>query len=628
MSTKGLLFARRAIGGSLHRWAFHGSAAPLLLDLKRMGGMEPLGVMVDRYGSVPFSGEAWGSELMRQHIVLVDFPILSHALEHARGSAVWRPRAARAESSDSAPPSSVEELRRARYATLDERDRALVDDPYPVIVAADPRGAERVYGATPERIVRGPIPIDGLRLFVPALHLDDARARCPGASVEPLELLDELRGFWERAFETWRDHLPPEAARELAARVARDQRLGREDPSHLEHLFWEDSQARASMLAELDRELAARSHHERLLPLVRAAITHSAWGRAKELIGEAIGVATELEDEPSLRYLKAILREHEWKEHRRISPSRPTVPRTIDVVTERFDELASALFHLRVGGELLLGRLRLSEHWERGWTERMHDASVQSDSLLGPVVDLRISTGGVTAFYRPITDAERRDAFAAAAVDPHSELIFPYPSLLGANGAELESDALGWTGSPELELALDQGEAPQRRWLVRWLAGQDLRGARVFDPACSTGTFLAAVREAQPGCITIGQDLSESMIARARSRLDEAHVGDSIRPAVLDGSVDLLLLRFLNASVVTTAQAHRLFERLLKTVRVGGRIVLLGFTPVLLSGAAFERLGLSIVRRLAHDEETASLHQCYVLEKLDPEIGSIADLLP
>jgi len=310
----------------------------------------------------------------------------------------------------------------------------------------------------------------------------------------------------------------------------------------------------------------------------------------------------------------------------RYAPQRASVAGDLDVLVEPLHRHPEAIFLLRVGHEQVVGRKRLSALWLDGTATSLHGPLISSSMLLGSVIEHRLSEDRVLVFYRCWSDAERRDAFAQAKSDTSCDVTFPYPMLRGRFGREVTSDPAGWVLTPQIAACLDAGEAPFRAWTLRWLARRDLGGCRIFDPGCSTGTFLAAIKAEHPRCYVIGQDLSEEMVDWARPRLDECHLGDALRTRVPAESIDYLFLRLLVTQSVDTRQAHELFDVLLARVKVGGHVVVLGYAPILLSESLFVLLGLAIEQRLARDPTTDTLFQCYVLKKTGPPRASAGEL--
>ena len=126
---------------------------------------------------------------------------------------------------------------------------------------------------------------------------------------------------------------------------------------------------------------------------------------------------------------------------------------------------------------------------------------------------------------------------------------------------------------------------------------------------------MASIKQAHPRCKTIGQDAHPGMVAYARARVDEVHHADAREPGVADESVDLLVVRFLVWATVTRADARALFDRLVRTVKSGGKILLCGHTPVLLSTLDFAEHALTVERCIAVDDETQSFCQLYALSR-------------
>ncbi|WP_199444350.1 class I SAM-dependent methyltransferase [Umezawaea beigongshangensis] len=92
----------------------------------------------------------------------------------------------------------------------------------------------------------------------------------------------------------------------------------------------------------------------------------------------------------------------------------------------------------------------------------------------------------------------------------------------------------------------------------------------MFDPACSTGTFLSSPADAVPRARCLGADLSPATVRRAAARSANVVVADAAHPPLPPGSVDLLVVRFLNAEVVPRATAGPLFTALARLVAPRG----------------------------------------------------------
>lgn len=282
-----------------------------------------------------------------------------------------------------------------------------------------------------------------------------------------------------------------------------------------------------------------------------------------------------------------------------------------ELVSERvsLQHDAHTVFLLRGAAEHLVGRKHLSARYESGEIDSLYDAYVTPAMLLGVERAHRVSADDLRVTATGLSEQDASARFEAAAAAADAELIFPYARLIGARREEPESAADGWTLTPRVETTLSHGERELRAWLARVASPWLSNGGLCFDPACSTGEALAVL--SADGVRTVGQDLSEAMVARARDRLDEVHVADARLPAVTDGSVDVLLLRFLNSGVVTTADARALLARLRRVVKPGGRVVAFGHTPLLLDATDFIEAGLDVESCVARTAD-GSLAQAYV----------------
>ncbi|MCP2330209.1 class I SAM-dependent methyltransferase [Actinoalloteichus caeruleus] len=278
------------------------------------------------------------------------------------------------------------------------------------------------------------------------------------------------------------------------------------------------------------------------------------------------------------------------------------------------------LFYLQVSGLRLVGRKTEAAYpgpdRDGEPAERLKGCLVQADMLLGVVEREQVAEDHVAVFHRPVDEAERTALFAAAVADPGAELYYPFAQLGDrVRDAAAEFDPDGWELTEEFARELDHAESVLRDSVPDRLVELGFRGGVAYDAACSTGAFLQAVQRRVPGTRTIGQDLSPQMAAYARSRVDETHCGDSIRPAVPPGTADLVICRHLNAFVVGTAQAHELMAAAVSACRDGGLVVLLGHTPILISAPWCEMSGLEVLQRSAATPSGHALFQCYVLRK-------------
>jgi hypothetical protein len=276
------------------------------------------------------------------------------------------------------------------------------------------------------------------------------------------------------------------------------------------------------------------------------------------------------------------------------------------------------VFHLVVDERTYVGR-KLLEHTP-GQPPRP-TSRITPVMLLGALHSTLHTEADTRFVYRPLGAERKRALLREACETPGARLYFPY-ALLDAQGREAVPSSEFWRVTDALAAVLDRGEVHLREHTLETLRGLPLApGALAWDPACSTGTFLGEVKRAFPFLRAVGSDLSPSMVERARPKLDEASVGDA-REGAGPPACDLLFLRFLNAEVMTCLQAEVLFRALVRRVRPGGYVFVMGHTPVLPSVELLAGLeGLEVLRALGGRPGHEEVFQYYVLRRLT-ETGS------
>lgn len=271
-------------------------------------------------------------------------------------------------------------------------------------------------------------------------------------------------------------------------------------------------------------------------------------------------------------------------------------------------------FLLRCAGQQWVGRRCVGSH------SGLPGNAVSACNLLGDAFRLGF---GDREIQLDVTLRSSRDAAAfltAAAADPLAELVFPFPAL-DSQGREWVCPPHYWQMASRHAAMLAEDERHLRDVCADTLRHALPPGASVHDPACSTGDFLAAMARACPALRFSGSDLSAAMIDTARQR--HARLGldfvcadaATLRPSSVDG----LLVRFLNAEVVSRTQALTLFRGMARSVRPGGIAVLFGHTGVLVPvQAEAERLGWHVARCTASSHDGRALFQWYVLRNTAP----------
>jgi isonocardicin synthase len=302
------------------------------------------------------------------------------------------------------------------------------------------------------------------------------------------------------------------------------------------------------------------------------------------------------------------------------SPAESLAPRPEEapaaaILFEPFERKPYDLFFVQLQGRRFVGRKTPFRFRRRGRDQELKCALVDASMVLGPVIREQLTEAGIAVYYQPLEERARRRCFAALRSRLDHDLYYPFPHLTAGTRREKCAPEAYWNTSPERVESLGAAEEVLREYTLQVLARLDLAGAVLYDPACSTGEFLSAIQRRHPSARTIGQDKSREMVDYCRGRLDEVHWGDSRSSPVPDGSVDFIFCRFLNADVVTTAEAHQLFVPIARRCRDGGHLLVLGHTPVLLSSAWFEALGLEVLQRIGYSAPDDAVFQYYVLRK-------------
>src|SRR6266852_8626914 len=237
----------------------------------------------------------------------------------------------------------------------------------------------------------------------------------------------------------------------------------------------------------------------------------------------------------------------------------PLTASSIEWTFEPFEQKPHDLFFLTRGNTKVFGRKRPVSIDPGRNSPARKCCLIDCSMLLGFAEREQVLEQGVAVFYRPFTPVVREEVFDDLASDPLTELYFPFPDLDAEARRERCSARDFWNHSAERIRELDDDEQPIREVTTEFLASFDMHEKVLFDPACSTGTFLRAIQSRYPSVRTVGQDLSEPMVQRCAQFLDEVHHGDSAQPCIPEKSADFLFLRFLNFHVVSTADAHLLF---------------------------------------------------------------------
>jgi isonocardicin synthase len=278
------------------------------------------------------------------------------------------------------------------------------------------------------------------------------------------------------------------------------------------------------------------------------------------------------------------------------------------------------IFTFTIGHQVFVGRKLISRLKLLNKLKELNCSLITASMILGISKGFETSCEAITVFYTPLTSGEKLWLFTQLKADPLNNIHHPFVHL-DNKGKERCSPPSGWTFSALRAKNLGKGEKNIREATLAWLrndmSATDCR--IVYDPACSTGLFLNTIKQAFPNCVTIGQDLSASMINHARHIIDKAIIGDARSPGVPDTYCDYIFVRFLNSEVVTRAQGYDIFPILLRKLKDNGKLIVFGHTPVLLNIPYLESFyGLHAIKRIALNnvENEEAVFQYYVLRRV------------
>lgn len=272
------------------------------------------------------------------------------------------------------------------------------------------------------------------------------------------------------------------------------------------------------------------------------------------------------------------------------------------------------LFVLRVNGCDWVGRKVLQQSHPEGW---YISSLLKPWMLLGPLTQWQWGNEGVDVYFRQVTAQEKDAAFDIARAQPDSEIHFPFPVIDDA-GLEWVCPADYWQCSESLAQQLDADETHLRQHCASLLKTLSSPGAVIHDPACSTGEFIAHLARELPDRRCLGSDRSPSMIEHAKRRHGSSSVefflSDARNVASAGVHCDVLIVRFLNAEVMTRKEAQRTLNALIPCVKPGGTLLIFGHTPVLLAMPYLARtLELQLISSVAAREGQTELFQFYQL---------------
>ena len=287
----------------------------------------------------------------------------------------------------------------------------------------------------------------------------------------------------------------------------------------------------------------------------------------------------------------------------------------IAILYQGFQDYPQSIFIFKYGNLNIVGKKYQSDLCFTNKLPGVFCSKITAPMILGIVQREQITQDGILVFYDPFTNAMKNLVFDYLISDRGIDIYYPYAQLLSEKKLEKTSPSDGWKFEGDRGEALGTGEAELRKYTIHFLRTVPTKNKIVFDPACSTGEFLANIKVHFPSVKTIGQELSPTMVKEAKKRVDVVYLGDSIISPVKNESVDFIFFRFLNGEVVTTEQAYNLLNALVKKCKIGGYIVVFGHSPVLVASEVMTDIGLTKIQYNGVSEDKSSVFQYYIYRK-------------
>ena len=291
---------------------------------------------------------------------------------------------------------------------------------------------------------------------------------------------------------------------------------------------------------------------------------------------------------------------------------------TIAILKEKLDENPQAIFFTDIDGTRYVGRKYISDNVIDHGLPGLFCSKIKKDMILGKYNKDRITQDFIIVYFQPILQNEKDQVFSKLLDNRNLDIWYPYVQLVGDKKLEKITPNESWVVDPDRAFFLGMGEESIRAYTLSVLptlfSNICENVITIYDPACSTGQFLESIHKVYPNARVVGQDLSASMVNFALQKIPEVYHGNSLHPCMPPQSVDLIVFRFLNGDVVTTAKAYDLFDALIKTVKKSGYVILFGHTPVLIDLEWLQFYGLTVIQANGLSREDQSVFQYYILQ--------------
>jgi len=291
--------------------------------------------------------------------------------------------------------------------------------------------------------------------------------------------------------------------------------------------------------------------------------------------------------------------------------------RKTDYFIDKDFNMPQNIFFIKLPNNIIIfGRKILSILHRNKELTSLNCSRIDDNMIIGILKQYSYKTPDIIIEYYPLQDEEKIFIYNSIKHDKMIDINFPFTFYDFYTKQEKCSPKNGWNYYENLDIYLARGEKHIRKETIDFLKNEQLnKDTIIYDPACSTGNFLAEIKENFPNVYTIGADLSNEMMEIATPKVDLAICENAINSSIEKETIDYMFLRFLNFRVVTKKEALIMYKILLNKVKNGGKIVCFGHTPVLLTKNNLINNQCQINCCSAFDEEYNSKFQYYVLTK-------------
>jgi hypothetical protein len=243
-----------------------------------------------------------------------------------------------------------------------------------------------------------------------------------------------------------------------------------------------------------------------------------------------------------------------------------------------------------------------------------YDFQIHPWMLFGRLIQFSLSENGLIISYCSANPEDKSRFAKSLASTSGAEIYFPF-LLLDVQGREIVCPPTYWEKRAKDHIRFDLDEKDLRSYSIRRLKELALPdGARIFDPACSTGTFLKALSDELPQHVYVGSDCSPEMIRLAEQKLDECFVSGASE-IDLKGNFDVVFLRLLCMEVVTQEEANKILVNSFRWIKKGGYVFVIGHNPIIANISSIApRFNIEILSSVGVDDVLGAVFQFYILK--------------